>query len=249
MVSKLARLDPPGIGLLADVSLFLDFDGTLVEIANHPGAVTVSKDVKNLLSSLSLMLGGRVGVISGRPISQLHDLLGKLPIAFAGSHGAEILGTDGTCEIPVRPIGLDAIAQEMNTLIATHPGIIIERKPYGVALHYRAAPQAEAASREMATALSRSSDLTLQSGKMVFELRIPGADKGTALRVLARRMGGNMPIFVGDDDTDEAAFIAANELGGAGILVGQDRPTAAKFRLASVEATIEWLNKSCKEAS
>jgi trehalose 6-phosphate phosphatase len=245
------RLSQPGLELLVGASLFLDFDGTLVEIADHPDAVIVSDDLKDLLRSLSVMLHGRVGIISGRPIGQLHDLIGTLPMAYAGSHGAEIVQADGTHHVAAKPAGLNALAQEMGKFITTHPGVMVERKPYGVALHYRAAPHAEAASRDLATTLSHSSGFTLQSGKMVFELRAPGSDKGTALRLLSGSpsMRGTKPVFVGDDDTDEAAFIVAAELGGAGILVGPDRPTAAKFRLPSVRATIEWLRQSCRETS
>jgi trehalose 6-phosphate phosphatase len=251
MSSGNVGLDPPTYVLLANACLFLDFDGVLVEIAAHPDAVLVDDRLKDLLSRLSLRLDGRLGIISGRPLCQLRDLLGNLPLAMGGSHGAEIRWPDGTLDVPERPESLDHIAGEIEPLAARFPGIVIEHKPYGVALHYRSVPEAEEACRNLAVAISHSSGLTLQSGKMVFELRMPGGDKGSALRLLSSgsAMAGRKLIFIGDDDTDEAAFIVAAETGGAGILVGPERATAARFRLESVAATIDWLDRFCGEDS
>ncbi|MDB5715119.1 MAG: haloacid dehalogenase [Sphingomonadales bacterium] len=251
MSSERVGLDPPTHVLLANACLFLDFDGVLVEIAARPDAVLVDDRLKSLLSCLSIRLGGRLGIISGRPLCQLRDLLGDLPLAFGGSHGAEIRWPDGTLDAPEQAGGLDRIAAEMEPLLARFPGIVIEHKPYGVALHYRSVPEAEDACRNLAVAISHSSGLTLQSGKMVFELRIPGGDKGSALRLLSSRsdMAGLKLVFIGDDDTDEAAFIVAAETGGAGILVGPERPTAARFRIETVAATIDWLERFCGEDS
>ncbi len=233
----------PEIELLDDASLFLDFDGTLVEIAAHPNAVVVGDRLRLLLARLSARLPGRLAIISGRPIIQLQQLLGATTLAFAGSHGVEIRWPDGTVSEPERPDALGPVIQEITRLQKAHSGIVIERKPFGVAIHYRGEPQAEGACRRLATALAASSGLVLQSGKMVFELRAPGADKGGALKNLASSpgMSGTRPVFIGDDDTDEAAFIAAADLGGAGILVGPPRPTAAQYRLDDVPATLAWL--------
>jgi trehalose 6-phosphate phosphatase len=243
-------LTPPGHALLVDASLFLDFDGTLVDLAPRPDDIIVDTRLKALLSRLAVVLHGRLAIISGRPICQLRQLIGRIPLSLSGSHGAEILWPDGTVSGSTPPDSLDKIAQEMSHLQEVYSGIVIERKPYGVALHYRGAPQAEALCRDLAIALSRLNGLVLQAGKMVFELRAPGADKGSALRLLFNNhaMAGTKPIFIGDDDTDEAAFIAAAELGGAGILVGPERPTAAHFRLEDVAATIEWLETICGKA-
>lgn len=235
-------LASPPMALLADASLFLDFDGTLVEIADHPGAVRVQGRLRALLIRLSALLPGRLGIISGRPIAELDRLLGPTSLAFAGSHGTEIRWPDGRLCAAERPNNLAPLIRQISRLQKLHSGIVIERKPFGVAIHYRNEPQAEAACRQLAVALSQSSGLALQVGKMVIELRVPGADKGTALRQLA---DGTHPVFIGDDDTDEAGFAVATALGGAGILVGPQRLTAARYRLDSVTATLDWLDAAC----
>lgn len=230
--------------MLVDASLFLDFDGTLVEIVAHPGAVQVTDRLRRLVAALSVRLPGRLGIISGRPLGELDRFLGPTSLAFGGSHGTEIRWPDGRMLNPGRPDNLAPLIQEISRLQKIHSGIVIERKPFGVAIHFRNEPSAEDACRRLATALARSSGLILQAGKMVFELRMAGADKGSALRQLAN---GIRPIFVGDDDTDETAFAVAAELGGAGILVGPPRPTAAHYRLPNVAATLDWLEAACGE--
>lgn len=223
--------------------MFLDFDGTLTEIVSHPGAVVVDARLRAVLERVIVELPGRVAIVSGRSIDELQRLLGPTSLAFGGSHGVELLWPDGTTSRPDRPADLGPVVREFQRLQKLHTGIVVERKPFGVALHYRGEPQAERACRDLAVAVARSSGLSLQAGKMVFELRAPGADKGSALRALLDdpAMRGTLPVFIGDDDTDEAAFIAAAELGGAGILVGPMRPTAARYRLESVDATLDWL--------
>ena len=240
----------PKLALLDQACLFVDFDGTLVEIAAHPDAVRVGAGLRSLLGRLAVRLHGRVGIISGRPISQLEQLLGPNSLMLAGSHGAEIRWPDGSLSGIEQPGNLVPVIQEISSLQKLHPGIFIETKPFGVAIHYRGEPQAEAECRSLATALARSSGLVLQAGKMVFELRVAGPDKGDALRTLAGSAGmaGTQPVFIGDDETDEAAFVAAAQLGGAGILVGPQRPTAAQFRLADVPATLAWLDAACEHA-
>lgn len=244
-------LPVPDQALLNNASLFLDFDGTMVEIAAHPRAVHVDDRLRSLLARLSRKMAGRVAIISGRPIVQLDEFLGPSSMALAGSHGVEIRWPDGAITAPTRPAVLGKVIQEVTRLQKTHSGIVIERKPFGVAIHYRGEPRAEEPSRHLATALAASSGLVLQAGKMVFELRIPGADKGGALRTLldSPSMAGTTPIFIGDDETDETAFVAATDLGGAGILVGPQRPTAALYRLDDVAATLAWLEAACGDRS
>jgi trehalose 6-phosphate phosphatase len=103
----------------------------------------------------------------------------------------------------------------------------------------------------LASALSETHDLHLQPGKMMIEVRTGGGDKGTAIRALMREpdMVGRRPLFMGDDLTDEPGFVAAQELGGAGILVGEPRETAARYRLEGVEATLAWLEAASAEAA
>lgn len=226
------------------LSLFLDFDGTLVNLAARPDAVDVAPTLPVLLYRLADRLDGRIALISGRGASHIASFIGHLPITIAGSHGAEIRYADGRTLSPPRPSTLAIVLGAFHDLARTTPGVLVEDKPHGVALHYRGAPDAAALCHAVATGLSARLGLHLQTGKMMVELRGPGADKGMALNHLMQdpAMQGTTPLFMGDDDTDEPAFVAANQLGGAGVLVGPGRhTTAAQYALSGVAAVHAWL--------
>lgn len=224
-------------------SLFLDFDGTLVGIEARPDNVVVEQRLRLMMSQLSDRLGSRLAIISGRPSEQLNDMFGGVAFAIAGSHGLELRWPDGSTMAAPPPAHLDDVAAEMLVLKRRYPDLLVERKPFGVALHYRLAPQAETECHALALGLGRRTGLQVQAGKMVIELKAPWADKGSALAFLMAgpQMAGTRPVFVGDDETDEPAFETAKRLGGAGILVGPPRPTAAVYGLKDVESTRQWL--------
>ena len=229
------------------VSLFLDFDGTLVDIADRHDAVVVDECVRSLVAALAKRLDGRLAVVSGRPadeiVTYLHAEDSVPPFAIAGSHGLELRWTDGRREAPARPAALDWTLTEFHALAAQHPGVIVEEKPFGAALHYRQAPEAGPACDALADVIAQRTGFTVQHGKMVCELRSDGPDKGDAVRRFLSEppMAGAPPLFVGDDLTDEAGFAAAEQAGGAGILVGTPRATAARYGLADVAAVHIWL--------
>ncbi len=240
--------DKPPLDLLRDSSLFLDFDGTLVESADRPDAVEVSERLTGVLDRLGALLPGRLAVISGRPVSELRAFLDG-PVVLVGSQGMEF-------EAPVagavdRPPALDRALEWMRRIAALRPALLVEDKPLGVVLHYRQEPEAEEECVELAAALAREHGLHLQHGKMMIEVRAAGGDKGTALRALMREpgMAGTRPVFMGDDLNDEPAFVAAADLGGAGVLVGERRETAAQYRLSGVEAALAWLEAASAEAA
>lgn len=236
-------LRAPPHHLLRDAALFLDFDGTIISLAARPDAIEVDDALKSLLKSLLTRLHGRVAVISGRPISEIQFYLEDDDLIVAGSHGLEILWPDGRNWTLAPPPSLARVREELRDLPQSHPGVLIEEKPFGVAIHYRQAPDAQEECRRRAIDLSQRAGLRLQPGKMVFELKAPGADKGSAIEKItsAPPMLGYTPVFLGDDDTDEAGFAAVTRLGGAGILVGPTRKTAAHYALTSVQDTIAWL--------
>ncbi|HWH17367.1 MAG TPA: trehalose-phosphatase [Allosphingosinicella sp.] len=238
----------PPVSLLEGAALFLDFDGTLVELAETPGAISVSPGLVPLLRRLSERLSGRLAIVSGRAIADLERHLDCSGVAVSGSHGLE-LRLAGGAHIPLAgPVDLGEVRGKIERFAAQAPGLLVEVKPASVALHYRQAPgEAERVERFMA-ALAHKSGLALQPGKMVFELRPRGADKGDAVRAFMAEpeFGGARPLFVGDDLTDEDAFEAAAAMGGAGILVGPPRATAAEFRLADVRAVAAWLEQAAR---
>ena len=122
-------------------------------------------------------------------------------------------------------------------------GLLVENKGLAVGLHYRLAPDQEAAVVELGERLAREHDLTIQPGDRIVELKTPGSDKGKALAAFMAEapFEGAIPIMLGDDLTDEFGFAAAKRLGGFGILVGPPRTTAADYRLDGPEAVAAWL--------
>lgn len=239
------HLPHPSTDILANASLFLDFDGTLVDIADRPDGVVVDPDIPYLLWLLYERHDGRIALVSGRSLAQLDALLGPVAsmILISASHGSEHRW-DGFHAVPERPSSLDIVAEAFTNTAASYPGAFVEDKSFGVALHYRLAPALDELALLIAGGLAESLGLTLQHGKMVVEVRIPGGDKGAAIRRLMQRssMQGTHPIFLGDDLTDEPGFAAAFELGGTGILVGDGRQsTSARYALPDPASVRSWL--------
>lgn len=237
-------LSSPPASLLKNASIFLDLDGTLLELIDRPDEVIADAELHLLLTGLHQRHDGRIAIVSGRSLAQLDAILGPVAqtIALSGSHGTEHRW-QGIAAQPVRPAALDAAERRFEDFADRHPGVLVERKSYGTALHYRMRPEAGEAAMALAAALAAEFGLHLQEGKMMAELRVPGGNKGVALRRLMQRapMAGTRPVFIGDDWTDEPAFVAAAELGGAGVLVGEPRDTAASYGLADPAAVRAWL--------
>jgi trehalose 6-phosphate phosphatase len=239
----MAESPPPPLSRLAPAALFLDFDGTLVELADSPGAIAVPARLPPLLDRLSTRLGGRLAIVSGRALDDLRGHLGDSAVLLSGSHGAEVHYSDGR-RVPVaEPPGLARAREEARRFASGDSRLLVEDKPAGVALHYRLAPDKAGEAAAFLESPARRTGLVLLRGNMVAELRPEGADKGAALRRLMAEppFAGARPVFVGDDLTDEDAFAAAAALGGEGVLVGPARPTAARWRLSGVAAVTDWL--------
>lgn len=233
--------------LAHDQSILLDFDGTLVELVSRPEATTVDPDLKTLLARLHHRFAGRIAIVSGRSIAQLQAMLGESArgLTLIGSHGAESLSASGDWHGPARPPALDDAARELTTRFADRDGVIIEEKSFGVAVHYRLAPAAEAEAHARVERFARRHGLAVQEGKMMVELRLPGHDKGTAIAEILGdpAFRGRKAFFLGDDLTDEPGFVATAESGGAGVLVGPLRATAAQYRLDGVASVRRWLQE------
>lgn len=236
-------LPPPPLPDPAATSLFLDFDGTLVDLAPTPDAVVVDEGLGSLLRRLAAAMPGRVALVSGRSIAQLDRFLaGHLDaVAVAGSHGAERRTAEGGHLKPERSAALEAAAAEL-AAYAERERLLFEAKTLGVTLHFRANPEREDAAVAAAEEIAARHGLHANRGKMMVEVRLPG-DKGQAVRTLmaAPAMAGTTPWFFGDDLTDEDGFAAADALGGAGVLVDAARDTRAAYRLDGVAALRAWL--------
>ncbi|CAN5151126.1 trehalose-phosphatase [soil metagenome] len=228
-----------------DASLFLDFDGTLVPLADVPEAVRVDAPLLDLLSGLRDALDGRLAIVSGRSVATLRDLFGLHGFILAGTHGLEFAAPGTAVVAPSRLAAVDTAQTAFDTFAADKPGLLIERKTLSIGLHFRGAPQWAEACRVLAETIGAQTGLFLQRGKMLYELRPGGADKGTAVsRLIADgAMAGGRPIFFGDDVTDEEGFLAAAQHGGCGVLVGTPRATAAQWHLEQVAAVRHYLTE------
>ena len=229
-------------------ALFVDFDGTLADLAPRPDAVAVLPGLTDTLKALHERLDGALAVVSGRPIEQLDRLLVPLVLPCAGVHGAERRQANGEVmrvESTLETV-LEDVAREADALAARHPGLLVERKPGALALHYRLAPAFEAACLAlMELAVDRYRGLTLLHGKQVVEAKPRGASKGYAVEAFMAEapFSGRKPLFAGDDVTDEAGFAAVQRLGGCGIKVGPGT-TQAQWRLPDPAALRQWLQQA-----
>ncbi|HSW13376.1 MAG TPA: trehalose-phosphatase [Solimonas sp.] len=226
----------------AEIALFHDIDGSLLELAADPDQVIVAAYLPALLAELREALGGALAVVTGRPLSVIDQLLTPLRLAGAGLHGAE-LRSDPEGPILQGPY-LDAggVAEALRLYFAGDPRILVEDKGMAVALHYRHAPMRRAECEAVVGALASTLGLSVTLGKMVVEALPPAANKGQALQQLLRQppFAGRMPVFVGDDVTDEDGIAVAQALGGYGVKVGPG-PSAARYRLDTVRDVHRWL--------
>jgi trehalose 6-phosphate phosphatase len=214
--------------LYPSCALFLDFDGTMVDIAPQPHAVHVPQPLISVLHDLNDYLHGAVAVISGRPIEQLDALLHPLRLPVAGVHGAERRSLDGELHL-IATHPMERIETAARELAAHNPGLLVEDKRSSLALHYRQRPDLEALClATMQEAVDASPGMTLQRGKMVAEARPGGASKGRAIEDFLREppFAGRTPVFIGDDVTDEVGFSTVQRLGGIGIKVGEGASVA-----------------------
>jgi trehalose 6-phosphate phosphatase len=228
-------------------AVLLDFDGTLVEIADHPDGVVINPALAGLLQRLAGTFQGRVALVSGRSVTQIDSFFGNAlaGIAVVGSHGAEV--RIGSQELTAeRPRALAEAEHEIRAAFANVEGVVVEVKTLGVAVHYRMAAEVEPEARALTSRLVAESGLALQEGKMMLELRTAGHDKGTGIASLMAQppFAGSVPVFAGDDVTDEDGFASVTRLGGHGVLVGAARATAAQYRLPDVMSVHAWLERS-----
>ena len=240
-----ASLDPPPpLGDLGKVALFLDFDGTLVNLAGTPDGITVPAYLPGALERKAVGLEQRLAIVTGRFIADLRKHLPECRVVVSGSHGAEIASPDGVSvaeqEVPrISPAVLDAARD----FAGRTKGLHIEEKFLGVGMHYRECPDQAEAILAFAQDLARTHGLYLREGKMLAELTTTDANKGDGVRHIMAQppFVGATPVFVGDDLTDEDGFAAAADLGGFGVLVGDPRETKARFGLFDVTAVHHWL--------
>lgn len=247
MANDLPLRPPPP--LLDDAcALFLDVDGTLVGFAEHPSAVALAPDVRAAIERLSERLDCALALVSGRPLAQLDALFSPLQLPAAGLHGHQLRHADGRLhDARSDQANIDwlrAVREQAERFAANHPGVLVEDKGASLALHWRTAPEAAAEVRAFADRHVRGNcSYRLQPGDHVIEFVPVGSDKGRALRMMMQQapFRGRLPVFIGDDLTDEYGFEAANAQHGWSVLVGERENSAAIFQLADVDAVHGWL--------
>lgn len=223
-----------------DWALFLDIDGTLLDIAPTPEEVHVPETLIHTLSQASAWLGGALAIVSGRPFAQIDKLFAPLRLPGGAGHGASIRKPGGKIESASAAL---AVPSEWRTLlhnaVKIWPGVVVEDKPHGVAVHYRAAPERKAEIAELVAGLTArdSASFEVMPARKAFEIRNRTLTKAVVVRSLMRHapFKGRVPVFVGDDVTDQDGFRAAEEKGGIALDVG----LAFDGRPASVRAWLE----------
>jgi trehalose 6-phosphate phosphatase len=218
-------------------ALFLDIDGTLLDLATTPSAVVVPPDLPRLLQALEYSLAGAVALVTGRSLADIDGLFAPLKFTAAGQHGAEIRVAGGAAERLGPGDGvLKALMPRIEAFAAAHPGILVEGKGMTIAVHCRQVPQYQDELGAFLTALAAEQGERLETirGHRVFEIKPRNVSKRTAVEHLMRdaRFAGRLPVFIGDDRTDEDGFAAVRAMGGHAIRVGPDQPSIATWRMA-----------------
>jgi trehalose 6-phosphate phosphatase len=226
-------------------ALFLDIDGTLLDMARTPDAVVVPTELQLALVRLYDALDGALAFVSGRSLVTIDRLFAPLRTAAIGCHGAEVRGTDGNVRALTDPIP-DPVRAIFRGLAESHPGTILEDKIYSLSLHYRLAPEAKGA---LETAMKKheilftAEKVGIQHGKSVIDAKALGIDKGVGVRALMRQppFRDRTPVFGGDDTTDMDVFHILPELGGHGFSVGRTFK-GVDYKFQSPRAVRQWLS-------
>jgi trehalose 6-phosphate phosphatase len=235
-----------------DWAYFFDIDGTLVDLGPSPDAVSLDHGLRRLIARLHQAAGGAVALISGRGLSDIDRLFPEVRLPAAGQHGIERRTYEGHVSRHAFPSDELARARaELALAVGDHPGLLLEDKGLSLALHYGQAPHLGAVAHRVVRALVAHSTLyCVQSGKGVVEMKPAGRDKGMAVLEFMDEepFRGRVPVFVGDDLTDEFGFSAVNRLRGYAVKVGPGE-TVARFRLRDVRAVRGWLERGVDNGS
>ncbi|MGA9854912.1 MAG: trehalose-phosphatase [Gammaproteobacteria bacterium] len=249
-MSRSAKQNPPKPR--ADLAFFLDVDGTLLPFAETPAEVSPSAAVCALLAKLAAASSGAVALISGRSLAELDRLFCKQHFAAAGQHGGERRDAGGRIMRHQPHVAtLNSLRNLLRDLADSDEHLLLEDKGLSLALHYRRAPECgPALMAKLRHALSIYPEFSLQPGKMVLEVRPAGVSKAHALQAFMSEPPflQHVPVFIGDDITDEDGFAMVNQLGGISIKVGSGS-SIARYRLADTDSVLKWLRSCCVSSS
>jgi len=227
-----------------DCCLFLDIDGTLLDIAPTPDAVRVDQSLRDLLRSLEHACHGALALISGRTIPDIDDLFEPLFLPVAGVHGGERRDGLGYWHRHARRTPeFDSFCGRLHAELAPFAGVIVEDKQISVALHYRLVPEMEVPLRKLLHRLKPEIPASheILEGNEVIELKPRASNKGDAIDAFMHEkpFAGRFPIFVGDDLTDEHGFDAVRRRGGLAVAVGSN--VHSEWTLSNPDRVRRWL--------
>ncbi|PZX14496.1 trehalose 6-phosphate phosphatase [Palleronia aestuarii] len=208
---------------LSNAALFLDFDGTLVETADHPDAIELDEGLCVMLRTLLDRTGKATAIVSGRRLEELEHLLPWFDGTLIGSHGAESRRNGAYATVP--ETGSETIMMFKDVVgswVQHHPSVFYEEKPASLALHFRRAPELHAECGRLLDALARDADeYTVHHADMAFELLPARVSKRQVVADLMVEWAGRVPVAIGNDATDEGMFRGAQDHGGYAIKVGE----------------------------
>lgn len=234
---------------LAKVALFLDFDGTLVDLAERPDGIVIPDGLEGTLAALeSATLGGLV-LISGRGAADLAGWLPGYTGPIVGGHGAEErVAGEISQTVPIRPGQIDRLDAAARDFAASAEGLIVERKATGIVVHYRQAPdRAGEVAAFVDRLVAENPPMTRHDSKMAVELRPAGIGKDISVaRLMETRLAGRMSVMFGDDTTDEPALAWVDRAGGLAVKVGEGE-SAAPHRLGTPAEVRQTLRNWLKE--
>ncbi len=231
-----------------DWAYFLDIDGTLIDFESSPQRVHIDAELRSLIERLYHTAGSAVALISGRAIPDIDRLFPHAQLPVAGQHGTE--RRDATGRISRHAFPVERLAAARTQLVeaaARQPGLWLEDKELSLALHYRGAPQLGEYARQVVAACQATTgaEFCVLEGKRIVELKPAGRDKGMAVEEFMREEPflGRVPVFLGDDITDEYGFRMVNRLGGHSVKVGAGE-TDARYHLRDVRSVRAWLARA-----
>lgn len=230
---------------------FLDVDGTLAPLASTPSAARVPARAQQVVRALHVRTQGAVALVSGRAIADIDRLFGEPPLPAAGQHGTELRPDPAAATLrPAGSLELAPVRAALSEFVSRHAGLLLEDKGLSLAIHYRGAPLFEGAVRHAVRAQANAlgDGYRIQRGNCVLELTPAGANKGGAIAAFMALapFRGRLPVFVGDDTTDEDGFKQVNLLAGHSVRVGAGR-SAAQYRLKETGDVVDWLEGALQE--
>jgi trehalose 6-phosphate phosphatase len=226
-------------------ALFLDVDGTLLHLSQTPDGVNRSDRVCQILEEVMACLGGALALVSGRTIQNLDELFVPHRFPVAGLHGLERRDAEGVVHSHPESQMLEALRPPLTEIANTHEGVLLEDKSRALAIHYRQAPDKAAEIKTFVENLVQplAHELHVIHGKMVSEIKPWHADKGSAISDFMKETPfmGRIPVFIGDDITDEDGFAFVNQMNGYSVRVGDGVETTARYSIENVDQVIAWL--------